>query len=97
MKCTIDLAADGQFAVTIPSTREDQSHTITVPASAAGITILRKILAERQRATRKEIGNDASPVQAQVEAWLAAERRELAKPKAPALDISTLNLDELDL
>jgi predicted DNA-binding ribbon-helix-helix protein len=104
MKCTIDLAPSGAFVLGLPSTTSEDFHHVNVPATADGIKILRKILAERQRETRKEIGNTASPIQVQVEAWLTAERRERAaeakaktEPKSNGVDLSGLNIGELDL
>ncbi len=111
MKVTIDLAPNGMFNLELPSAfLENRSHSIQVPATVAGISILRKILTDRQREI-KRIGNDSSPTQWQVEQWLTLERKLLAATKtaeaktatdekiakAKGLDISSLNIGDLNL
>lgn len=85
MPLEIDLSPNG-FAVKIPSALNNgQTHEIQIPATEAGIKILHKVLSERKRSfARFEIGNDTSPTQHQVEAWLTEDRRRRALEKAAA-------------
>lgn len=83
MKVCISLSSTG-FILDVPSVLDDRTHEVEVPATEAGISIIRKILAARQREVRAYLGTVASPTQAQVEAWLRQDRAERAKAKAIA-------------
>lgn len=99
---TIALADNGGFALTVPST-VNGSHVVLVPMTTSGLSIIRKVLSARIRETDRRIGHVSSPTQAQVEAWLAEERRQRAEEKAKAQSaqdtsvLSGLDLGDLDL
>lgn len=97
-KPTISLADNGGFLLEIPSQTVEGSHHVVIPFTLTGLSILRKVLQERQREARSTIGMNGSPTQAQVEAWLEAERKQReteTKPKPELL--AGLNIEELDL
>jgi hypothetical protein len=107
---TIALSASGGFTLTVPSTLEGRFHTIQVPGDESGIKVMRKVLAERQKASRREIGHDASPTQAMVMAWIKQDKAVRAEAKARAEEekeekrateakalIGDLDLGDLDL
>lgn len=110
MDVTISLAGNGGFILTVPSVLEGRSHNVEVPANEAGISVIRKVLRERQREARRELGNVSSPTQAQVEAWLAEDRRRRSLERQALADaaeqkkadeakalIGDLDLGDLDL
>jgi hypothetical protein len=110
MNVTITLGANGGFDLQVPSILENRQHTIHVPASPAGLGIIRKILSERAKESRRELGFAASPTQAQVELWLAQDRMNRKAEKALAEEkkeaeraaaaekvLGGLNLGDLDL
>lgn len=99
MKPTVELFGDG-FRLFIPSLTAEGGHHVEIPLTLSGLGILRRILKERHEATR--IGEEGSPVQAMIEAWLALDRKAQATittavQSKPAPDISGLNIGELDL
>lgn len=83
---TIFLAPSGSIAVEIPSVlAEGRSHTVEIPLTLAGLSLLKKILVDRQRAARPTIGMMASPVASDIAAFLAKrDREDRANAKANA-------------
>lgn len=83
---TIFLAPSGAIAVEIPSVlAEGRSHTVEIPLTLAGLSLLKKILVDRQRAVRPTIGMMASPVASDIAAFLAKrDREDRANAKANA-------------
>jgi hypothetical protein len=84
---SISLNAAGGFDLKVPSTLEGRSHTIHVPANMGGIAVMRKVLSAQAKeisAYERKLGFEASPTQAQVNAWLAQDRlnRQLEKEAA---------------
>jgi hypothetical protein len=100
MNPTISLAASGNIAVEIPSVlAEGRSHTVEIPLTLAGLSLMKKILVERQRTARPTIGMTASPVASDIQAFLAKrEREERAATAAHAKAFAKqFNLDEVEL
>lgn len=105
MNPTISLTPSGDISLTIPSNHVEGAHSVTIPLSIPGLKLLKKILTERQRSPSARISEPASPVQAQVNAWLAQERldrmreaeEEKKKKLIAELDITGLDLSALDL
>lgn len=99
---TIALADNGGFVLTVPSD-VNGSHTVLVPPTPSGISVIKKVLTARERERDRRIGHTSSPTQAQVEAWLAEERRQRAAEaakKETALNqgiLAGLDLGDLDL
>lgn len=101
----ISLGASGGFVLHVPST-VNGDHEVLVPATPSGISVIRKVLQARVKEEDKRIGNTASPIQFQVEAWLAEDRRQRAfeeqeakktKIIAATLNLDGINLEELDI
>lgn len=84
----------------IPSVlAEGRSHTIEVPLTLAGLSILKKILVDRQRSAKPSIGTMASPVASDIQRFLREREREdraVAKANAQAL-VTKYALEDLDL
>lgn len=106
---TISLGADGGFDLQVPSTLEHRTHVIHIPASTSGLSILRKVLSERNKEIAK-LGNPSSPTQFMVEEWLRqdrinratekaaeAEKKETERTLAAAKAVEGLDLGSLDL
>ncbi len=109
---SISLAPSGQFILTIPSANGAGPHEVLVPQNLGGLSILNKVLSAEAKADQaaKRIGHDASPTQAQVNAWLTEDRRQRAiasdeerKQKAEANSAATksllegISLEDLDI
>ena len=94
MKPTISLNSDGGLALELPAPPPFKgSHTVFIPATNDGMRVLIRLLSARESAADKRIATNAAPTQAQVDAWLRADRQ--------AKDRETLkliqNLEELGL
>lgn len=104
----ISLGASGGFVLHVPST-VNGDHEVLVPATMSGLSIIRKVLSARVKDEDKRIGNTSSPIQFQVEAWLAEDRRVRAKETAEAakakvekefvstISLAGINIEELDI
>ena len=81
---SIELGPRGGFLLTIESMTVDGAHHVEVPATQAGIDIIRNILHARQVATsyNNKIGSAASPTQNMVDEWLRRNKTSDA-PKVP--------------
>lgn len=96
----ITLAPHGGFYLHLPSTCvEGASHRVEVPFTLTGLSALRRILREREVAPLAKLGEDASPIQAQVDAWLAADRaaQRAATAKQASEEKEALSLEGLDV
>lgn len=97
---TISLAPSGQIAIEIPSVlAEGRSHTVEVPLTLAGLSIIKKILTDRQRNEKPSIGSLGSPVASDIQRFLREREREdraLAKESAQAL-AKKYAVEDLDL
>lgn len=110
---SITLNAAGGFDLKVPSTLEGRSHTIHVPANLGGISVMRKVLSAQAKeiaSYERKLGFEASPTQAQVEAWLtqerlnrklekeaAEEKKEAERTAAVKTVLNGIDLGELDL
>lgn len=82
----IELHPSGGFRLEIPSVTD--AHSVFIPCSERGVFLLRRILQKYAAEGDRKIGHDASPTQAQVDAWLRAN----AEAKTEAL-LASLNFD----
>lgn len=98
---TIFLAPSGAIAIEIPSVlAEGRSHTVEVPMTLAGLSIIKKILQDRQKAQRTPtIGTMGSPVASDIQRFLAQrEREDRAAAKENAMAVAKrYALEDLDL
>lgn len=97
MNPSISLAPSGQIAVEIPSVlAEGRSHTVEIPFSLGGLSILKKILKARQEVeSKKTIGTMASPVASEINRFIESKNREDA---AAARRVSKkFDLDNIEL
>jgi len=96
MNPTISLAPSGQIAVEIPSVlAEGRSHTVEIPFSLGGLSILKKILKARQEVAKPSIGTMASPVASEINRFIETKNREDA---AAARQVSKkFDLDNIEL
>lgn len=100
MNPTISLAPSGNLFLEIPSVlAEGRSHTVEIPLSLSGLSLLKKVLTERAKAADLRIGTLASPVASDIERFLrqrqAEDRiaaREVVKALAPELEEIELEL-----
>lgn len=77
MNPTLSLAASGNLALEIPSVlAEGRSHTIEIPFTLGGLSIIKKILIERSRDPSPSLGKRSSPVAADISAHLERQERE---------------------
>jgi len=68
---TISLAPSGNILVTIPSVlAEGRSHSVEIPNTLAGLSLLKKILVERSRDPIPRIGARSAPVAADIAKFL---------------------------
>lgn len=96
MNPTISLAPSGQIAVEIHSVlAEGRSHTVEIPFTLGGLSLLKKILKARQDEGRKTIGTLASPVASEINRFIESKNREDA---AAARRVSKkFDLDNIEL
>lgn len=79
MNPTIHLAPSGNIALEIPSVlAEGRSHTVEIPFTMGGLSLLKKILVERSRDPTPSIGKPSAPVAADISAYLERQEREKA-------------------
>lgn len=77
MNPRVSLAASGNIALEIPSVlAEGRSHTVEIPLSLAGLSLLKKILVERAREPVPSLGKKSSPVAADIHAFMERRDRE---------------------
>jgi hypothetical protein len=98
---TVFLSASGGIALEIPSVlAEGRSHVVDIPLTFAGLSLLKKILQDRQKAEgRKSIGTMSSPVAADVQKYLArrdTEDRAASKKSASEL-VKKYELEDIEL
>ena len=100
---SISLSASGSIQVEIHSIlAEGRSHHVEVPLTLAGLSILKKILVDRQRAARNEpptIGSMGSPTAWQINKFLQDREREerVAVKKTAETLIQKIGLDDIEL
>lgn len=72
---SISLDPSGGFRLTIPSaTAEGRSHSVIIPLTLVGLSLLKKTLSEREKDIKAaKLGTLGSPTQAMCDAWLAAK------------------------
>lgn len=94
---TIALNPNGGFTLHLPSAHSQGQH-INIPFTLSGMQVMRRVLRERARGVGK-IGNDSSPIQHMVEAWLRRAETEAREKAKAQLETSPLKIsaDELDL
>lgn len=77
---TISLAPSGNILLEIPSVlAEGRSHTVEIPFSLAGLSLLKRTLQRRAEAQKSKdlgIGSQASPVASDIQKYLADRARE---------------------
>lgn len=110
MTITISLAPSGAFLLGVPC--PEVIHHIEIPATEAGIKLMRSILREHAKgeAGRTKISQPGNPTQWQVNEWLKADRvkraaeakalesaKEAAKDAAASKLFNGIDLGELDL
>lgn len=94
MNPSIYLDPSGDLALELPAPEPFQgSHTIRIPATADGMKALVRLLRAREADTDRRIARDSAPTQAQVEAWLRANRAAKDREMLKILP----NLEELGL
>ena len=77
MNPTISLAPSGNLLLEIPSVlAEGRSHSVEIPLTLGGISLLKKILIERSRDPLPSIGKRSAPVAADISAFLEKQERE---------------------
>lgn len=64
----IELGPDNTFLLTLPN-----GHSVAVPQSDRGLSILRRILSAEAASGPAKIGHAQAPVQHMVDEWLKAE------------------------
>lgn len=97
---TIFLAPSGAIAVEIPSVlAEGRSHTVEIPLTLAGLSLLKKVLVDRQRQARPTVGMMASPVASDIARFMAQrDREDRANAKANAQAVTEkYKLEDIDL
>ena len=99
----IRLAASGCMEIEIPSVlAEGRSHSIEIPMTLAGLSALKTVLVQRQRAESSQpptIGSRGSPTASMIQKHLAdkdRQDRDAAKRVAQDL-IGASALDEIEL
>lgn len=79
MNPTVSLAPSGNILLTIPSVlAEGRSHSVEIPQTLAGLSLLKKILVERSRDPTPSIGRKSAPVAADIAKFLNDRAREEA-------------------
>lgn len=100
---TISLSPSGGILVEIHSVlAEGRSHHVEVPLTLGGLSILKKILIDRQRAAAKEpptIGSMGSPTAWQIAKFLQDKDREdrAAAREATKSLVQKIGLDDIEL
>lgn len=94
---TISLHPSGAFSLTIPAPEPfSGSHTIQIPPTLEGIKALTTILRARTKEADHRIAQRSAPTQAQVDAWLRADRAAQEKKQRDFVNSFT-NLTAEDL
>jgi hypothetical protein len=100
----IRLGASGALEIEIPSVlAEGRSHFVEIPFNFGGLSILKKVLRERQAAIKAHkpptIGSNGSPVASQIQQLLETRDREdrIAAKKAANDLLSSLGIDDITL
>ena len=97
---TVFLAPSGAIALEIPSVlAEGRSHTVEIPLTLAGLSLLKKVLVDRQRQARPTVGMMASPVASDIAKFMAQrDREDRANAKANARAVTEkYRLEDIDL
>lgn len=90
MNPSLSLAPSGNLLLEIPSVlAEGRSHSVEIPLTLGGLSLLKKILVERSRDPMPSIGKRSAPVAADIASFL--EKQEAAKSKA------TLNKYQIEI
>lgn len=77
MNPTISLAPSGNLLIEIPSVlAEGRSHSVEIPFTLGGLSVLKKILVARSRDPLPSIGKPSAPVAADISAYLERQERE---------------------
>lgn len=77
MNPTLSLAPSGNLALEIPSVlAEGRSHTVEIPFTLGGLSLLKKILVERSRDSSPSLGKKSAPVAADISAYLERQERQ---------------------
>lgn len=104
-RAQIDIGPDDTFILFFQADESALSHSVTIPATESGLAVLKRILHARKQDTKgRKISTQSAPVQAQIRQWLAADRAaRAAEARAQhtatltSIDISLINIEELDL
>lgn len=96
---TIRIVGDN-FALTYTSTTSKTERELLIPLSQPAILV--RTLRSRQSAADLRIGNEASPTQHMVEAWLQSNEaridvREAAAKREALEEKYSINLDEIEI
>lgn len=77
MKCTIDIAPSGNLVLEIPSVlAEGRLHTVEVPFTLAGLSLIKQTLSARRADPRPSLGKRSAPVASQVHQFIERQTQE---------------------
>lgn len=89
----IRLDPSGGFFLTIPSTVAE-GHTIRIPFSLTGLSLLRTILRNAEERAGEKIGSTFSPTQSMVDEWLRRDAEVKNAERLAALgDLAKIKLE----
>lgn len=100
MNPTISLAPSGNLLLELPSVlAEGRSHTVEIPFTLAGLSVLKRTLQNRAQAVtpqQKGVGSAAAPVASDIQKFLAERERENRIAHAQRVN-TKYNLDNIEL
>lgn len=96
----ISVAADGRFALRVPTSDGKNYHTVFIPVTLNGVYLLREMLTRNQLRDGEKIGDPLAPTQALVDQWLkvdrvAKEEEEAAEAAKIKAELQARGLDKL--